>query len=133
MKLKRVIEKAYELASRHAGKIVVGSFLLTLSAISLDAILNTKTGSFIEPQTGRKYQYALVDRRNSRHLYVWPETSHALFASKIRDFDADGIIDHVGSFTYPRMPFEFNRLKARPDYREGAQNLYNLASADSEK
>jgi len=126
------LKEMYQSAKKHAGKIIAGGFLLGLSAISLDSILNTKKGSFIDTQTGQRYEYNLINRGDSRHLYVWPENSPALFASKIRDFDADGNIDHIGTFTYPKQPFEFNVLKTRPAYRDRAQRLYDLALADSQ-
>ena len=132
--MKMSLKEIYQSAKMHANKILVGSLLLGgLSALSLDSILNTKKGSFIDPQTKKKYEYHLVDRGNSNHLYVWAEDSNPMFAEKIRDFDGDGRIDHNGGLTYPRMPFEINMLDARPDLREKSQRLYELALADSKK
>jgi len=131
--IQMVLKEMYQNAERYTGKIIAGCLLLVLSAVSLDSILNTRKGSFIDLQTEQKYEYQLVHRGNPNNLYVWNEDSHPLlFAQKIREFDGDGKIDHIGGFTYPRMPFEYNMLNARPDLREKSQRLYDLALADSQ-
>lgn len=129
--MEKIVE-VYRTIKRHAEKLVAGGLLLGLAAISVDSIANTKKGSFVDPETRIKYEYILVDRRDSRHLYAWPENSHWLLASKIRDFNADGSVDHLGSFTYARLPFELNVLRSRPDYGENAQRLYDLALDNSQ-
>ncbi len=115
---------------KRVGLLVAGFILGAFSLSSLDSIANTKKGSFVDPQNGERYEYNLLQRNNSRHLFIWSEKSHPLFASRIRDFDGNGSVDHVGNWTYPRMPVEFNVLKYRPEWKETAQRRYDLALAD---
>ena len=128
------LNELYQGMKRYVDQILVVAVLGGVAAMSLDTILHTRTGSFVDPQTERKYNYSLVDRWNSRHVFIRSENNKMPFcATKIRDLDRDGSVDHVGSFTYPRMPIEFNRLDFDPDLKEHAQRMYDLAFADSQK
>lgn len=111
----------YQKAKRNTGNIITTSLIAGFLGLTLDSILNTKTGSFIDNQTGKKFSYSLYNKS----LHMWPEDSHPVFAIKIRDLNKDGNIDHVGSITYPRMPFELNIINK--NNKKEYQRLYDLA------
>ena len=128
------IKAPYQTVQRHLEAVVAGAFIALFGAVAVDAQLSLQRGAFSDPLTGKSYEFFLDDRGDSRHFYVWPEGRHCILAAKIRDFDADGRIDHVGGFTYPRMPFEVNYLKtSTPAYRKMNQRFYDLALSETRK
>ena len=128
-------KKFYQGMKSHAAEIAIGGMLSGLLAIS--SASNQKTGSFVDTQASKRYEYVLSQRGDHKTLYVWDKySSVSIFPLKLMDLNKDGIVDYSGIVAYMRLPIEFNELgnpRINQEYEERLQRLYNLAFEDIER